>query len=205
MNEDFHTNLATILRTWKVEVVEESGWPTRGALPFTPQGVMVHHTAGPHSDDDAPNLRRVRDTGRHSANDFIPPPMCNILLARSGVAHVVAAYRANHAGSGNSQVLEEVRQDIAPANDAGALHLPDNANGNRWFYGIEVENTGLPDDAYPTVQIEALIRCCAGLCVEYGWSSARVIHHREWTYRKDDMSYRGLLRSDVHNRMGAGP
>jgi hypothetical protein len=195
-------NLASVLQAWKVHVVEESGWRTRGNLPFTPEGIIVHHTGG-NRIGDAPSLYVVRDRGR--PRDDIPPPLCNILLARSGVAHIVAALKANHAGLGNSYVLEQVRQDIPPAGDATVLHPSDDVSGNQWFYGIEVQNTGVADDPYPPVQIEALVRCCAALCSSYGWTNARVINHREWTARKSDMSYRGPLRLQVLKQIAAGP
>ncbi|MBV9455808.1 MAG: N-acetylmuramoyl-L-alanine amidase [Rubrobacter sp.] len=195
-------NLASVLQDWEVHVVEERDWRTRGNLPFTPEGIIVHHTGG-NRIGDAPSLHVVRDTGR--PRDDIPPPLCNILLARSGVAHIIAALKVNHAGLGNSQVLEQVRQDVPPIEDVTVLHLSDDMSGNQWFYGIEVQNTGLFDDPYPPVQIEALVRCCAALCSSYGWTSARVIHHREWTSRKSDMSYRGPLRLQVLKQIAAGP
>jgi hypothetical protein len=134
----------------------------------------------------------------------IPPPLCNILLARSGVAHLVAAGRANHAGAGSNVVLDEVRRGVSPTADAVARGLRDDTTGNRWFYGIEVENSGLPADPYPSVQIDALVRICSALCAAHGWSAARVIHHREWTRRKPDMSYRGPLRGLVQMCLRTG-
>jgi peptidoglycan hydrolase-like protein with peptidoglycan-binding domain len=184
-------NIHRLLRVRGVAVVEEPGWQGKGRTPFRPVGVMVHHTAGPRS-GDRPSLSVVIG-GRPG----IPPPLCNILLARSGRAHLVAALRANHAGAGSGLVLDEVRRGLSPAGDASIRRLKDDTTGNSWFYGIEVENSGLAGDPYPSAQIGALVRICSALCGAHGWSAARIVHHREWTRRKPDMSFREPIRDFV--------
>jgi N-acetylmuramoyl-L-alanine amidase-like protein/putative peptidoglycan binding protein len=184
-------NMGRLLRGRGVAAAEEVGWQGRGRTPFAPIGVMVHHTAG-SLQGDRPSLRVVMD-GRPG----IPPPLCNILLARSGTAHLVAAQRANHAGAGSSIVLDEARRGVSPVADAVVRGLRDDTTGNTWFYGIEVENSGLANDPYPQAQLDALVRICSALCGAHGWTASRVVHHREWTRRKPDMSFRGPLRSLV--------
>lgn len=191
-------DLVTLLSDAGVSVVGEPSWATRSRPgPFKPVGVMVHHTAGGRT-GDAPSLAVCRD-GRPG----LAGPLCHIVLARSGLAHVVSAGLANHAGPGDPRVLAAVRAD-APV-DVDARHrsvVPETAPGNASFWGIEVENTGLANDAeYPAVQLDALALICAALCHHHGWSANRVIHHRQWTRRKPDMSYRGDLRSAIEARM----
>ncbi|WP_102158663.1 peptidoglycan recognition protein family protein [Zhihengliuella halotolerans] len=77
----------------KVEYVE--GWTERGSAFFAPEGVLSHWTAGPRGAKGRPSLRVC--TYGHST---LPGPLCNVYLARDGVAIVVAAGRANHAGYG---------------------------------------------------------------------------------------------------------
>jgi N-acetylmuramoyl-L-alanine amidase/Putative peptidoglycan binding domain len=190
-------NVHRLLRGRGVTVIEEPGWQARGRTPFSPLGVMVHHTAGPRQGDH-PSLAVVL-RGRTG----IPPPLCNILLARSGTAHLIAALRANHAGAGSRLVLDEVRRGVSPPADAIVRGLRDDITGNAKFYGIEVENSGLANDPYPQIQLNALVRICSALSAANGWSAARVIHHREWTRRKPDMSFRGPLRVLVQACMQA--
>lgn len=168
-----------------VEVVPADGWETRGRTGFAPVGIMLHHTAGPRS-GDAP-LLDVCLNGRPD----LAGPLCNIYLSRSGKAHVLAANTANHAGMGAREVLELVKRGEDVTGNAVSNDLKDSVGGNIYFYGIEIENSGAAGDPYPPAQMEALAKNCAALCVVHRWSPSRVIHHRQWTARKIDMSFRG--------------
>lgn len=105
------------------------GWETLGSASFTPRGSITHHTAGP-SAGDRPSLN-VCVNGRSD----LPGPLCNVFLARSGVAVVVAAGRANHGGTGAWKGL----------------------SGNSLFFGTEAESAGRGDwtpeqlRAYPRI------------------------------------------------------
>jgi hypothetical protein len=178
-----------------LDVVAEKGWENRGRAGFTPEGIMVHHTAGPKT-GDAPCLG-ICVNGRPDLSG----PLCHILLARSGKVHVIGANIANHAGMGARQVLDAVRKDEPITKNAKDNKYADSIGGNQFFYGIEVENAGVASDPYPAAQMEALARICAILCNAHSWSANRVIHHRQWTSRKIDMSWRGDLASSVAQYM----
>ena len=75
-----------------VEVVP--GWETRGNASFNPAAVVCHWTAGPIT-GDRPSLK-ICVEGRPG----LPGPLSQVFLTRGGVAVVVAAGRANHAGVG---------------------------------------------------------------------------------------------------------
>src|SRR5918992_4140221 len=92
------TNLAEALRASGVDVREESGWQSRGKDSFNPRGVVCHHT-GPGRVDA---LLRLCIQGRSD----LPGPLANVVLDPSGVAHVIAAGRANHAGPGRWKHLQ---------------------------------------------------------------------------------------------------
>lgn len=118
------TWLLPVLRDAGIPVATVSGWESRGRPPSTGDsgpyvGVGNHHTGtktpGPH-----PTLGMVT-RGRAD----LPGPLCHILYARDGVAWLVAAGRANHAGLSNG---------------AGLLQPGD---GNHQLVGIEVEHDGL--------------------------------------------------------------
>jgi hypothetical protein len=160
---------------------------------------MLHHTASPKS-GDAPTLN-VCKNGRPN----LPGPLCQIVLGRSGKAYVLAANRCNHAGDGAQQVLDRVKKDEPVIGNAVTNKYADvkGLSGNGYFYGIEVENTGTGED-YPDAQIQALAKICAAICTWRGWTANRVIHHRQWTIRKVDMSYKGDMPSMVAQMMDTG-
>ena len=87
--------LAQVLRDAGLNVVEVPGWQTRGHGEMgNLLGVMCHHTAGSRN-GDAPSLNVVRD-GRPDVSG----PLAQLVLARSGTYHVVAAGKCWHAGKG---------------------------------------------------------------------------------------------------------
>lgn len=188
-------DVLALLELEGLEVIAASGWENRGRPGFTPEGIMVHHTAGPKS-GDAPCLSTCIN-GRPD----LPGPLCHILLARSGKVHLIGANIANHAGKGAQQVLDAVRKDESITKNAKDHGYADTTNGNQFFYGIEVENAGVGSDPYPPAQLESLSRLCAIICNAHSWSANRVIHHRQWTSRKIDMSWRGDLPSSVAQYM----
>lgn len=191
-------SLLDVLAAAGVDVEAVEGWETRGKQGFAPEGILVHHTAGPKR-GDAPSLS-LCVKGRPD----VPGPLCHIVLARSGKAHLVTANIANHAGLGAAEVLDLVRADEPVDDDARARRYRDSVSGNPFLYGIEVENSGVPGDVYPDAQIDALGRICAALCQHHGFSPNRIIHHRQWTSRKVDMSFRGCVRDLAAQHMDAG-
>ncbi len=195
--DDTRVDLLKVLTAAGVRVKPANGWNKRGRLGFTPEGIMLHHTAGPKS-GDAPSL----STCINGRSD-LPGPLCHIVLGRSGTAHLIAANIANHAGRGAKEVLDLVRRDEPMSGDAKDHRYKDALVGNQFFYGIEVENAGVHGDPYPEEQIDALVGICAAICSAHGWTANRVVHHRQWTSRKPDMSYGGDLPGLVAQKMNA--
>lgn len=100
MSYVWQRDLATILRAAGLTVVEHDGWKTRGRptyLSFAPTGAMLHHdasAAGP-----SPTLANyIAVVGRPPGT---PPPLSQLWVSKRGVWHVLAAGRANHAGTGS--------------------------------------------------------------------------------------------------------
>ena len=180
-------NVVSLLKKHGLKVVDKRVSPAPGE--FHPVGVVVHHTAG----TDSLNICRF---GRSD----LPGPLCNVLIDRHGTCWVVTDGKANDSGSGSTVVLNRVKKDRAPLGDAAKVGLRDDISGNPWFYDIEVENLG-NGQKYTRPQLKALVKVAAAFCWQGGWSHNRVIHHREWTGRKIDMSYRGPLRRRVKFRL----
>jgi hypothetical protein len=142
-------DLADAVRRSGLPVVEVPNWRTRGHGPMAAvQSIICHHTAGPAT-GDAPSLGVVRD-GRGD----LPGPLSHLVLARSGVVHVVAAGLCFHAGATFEQ-------------------WQSNPNA----IGIEAEATG--HDVWPAEQYAAYARLCRALADHYAVPHTRVLGHRE--------------------------
>jgi hypothetical protein len=151
--------LADAIRAEGVTVVEEPGWKTAGSSSITPKVVVCHHTAS--GAGDAPALGIVK-TGRSD----VPGPLCNVLLSRSGVAHIVASGRSNNAGLGGWKGI----------------------TGNSNTLGIEAENNGI-GEPWPAIQMESYVRICAAMARHERIPVTNVIGHKEWTNRKIDPTF----------------
>lgn len=89
------------LRAEGVKVVETSGWRThnrnqKGAWGPV-NGVMIHHTV---TKGTANTVKICRD-----GYSGLPGPLCHGVIAKDGTVHLVGYGRANHAGSGDGNVL----------------------------------------------------------------------------------------------------
>lgn len=182
------TALADVLRKAGCKVSEAPGWKTRGhGSTLTPVGIMLHHTGGRYPGD-----RTVVLKGRSD----LPGPLCNLYLGPKGHFRAIAAGVAYHAGSGSQKVIDEARRGIGSVGTAAQRRLRDTTGtGNHYFIGIEVSNLG--GRSYPKEQIDALVKGLAALCKHYGWTEKHIKHHKEYTARKVDMSYRGKIRGRV--------
>ena len=147
----YQTGIAAAIAEYGLEVVEYTGWRTRGNPVFDPRGVIVHHTGPPLNTETMVNIC-IR--GRPD----LPGPLCHVVLSPSGVAHVIAAGRANHAGTGGWRGL----------------------SGNRSVFGVEAVHTGDPRLPWPAPQIEAFFRISAALCKLARCGADMVCAHREW-------------------------
>lgn len=146
------TWLAKVAREAGLEVDEVEGWTMRGRDTMRPRGIVCHHTAGGRT-GDIPSLRTLV----HGRSD-LPGPLCHYGLGRSGTVYVVAAGKANHAGTGEWRGLRT----------------------NSEVIGIEAENAGDAADPWPDRQLDAYVRLCAAVCEHLGVEATMVAGHKEW-------------------------
>ncbi|MBP5922193.1 LysM peptidoglycan-binding domain-containing protein [Streptomyces sp. LBUM 1483] len=178
------------LKNEGVTVVEVGDWEhhNRNHIgPFGPvHGVMIHHTV---TSGSAKTVRICRD-----GYAGLPGPLCHGVITKDGRVHLVGYGRANHAGSGDDDVLKAViaEKAVPAANE-------NNTDGNRHFYGFECENLGDGRDPWPDEQVEAIVRTGAALCRAHGWTVRSVIRHLAWQVGKVDP--RGLGWADVEVRI----
>ncbi|MBT2409564.1 N-acetylmuramoyl-L-alanine amidase [Streptomyces sp. ISL-12] len=193
------TALVAALKAEGVSVVEHAGWRThnrnsKGAWGPV-NGVMIHHTVTSGTTATV-NLC-------YNGRSDLPGPLCHGVIAKDGTVHLVGNGRANHAGSGDADVLAAVVAERA------TLPAPNqqNTDGNTRFYGFECVNLGDGEDPWPEAQLDAIARTAAAICRAHGWSAASVIGHKEWTNTKIDP--RGFtmpsLRTRVATLLGKKP
>ena len=143
------TNLADVVRTSGLKVIEVPGWKTRGHGQMTSvEAIICHHTAGPKT-GAYPSLDTVVD-GRPGLDG----PLAQLGLGRDCAVRIIAAGVCYHAGA----VFETWQ--------------------NNWHaIGIEAEATGV--DPWPADQYDAYVKLCAALRHGYGVPNARVLGHKE--------------------------
>ncbi|MFE9382394.1 N-acetylmuramoyl-L-alanine amidase [Streptomyces sp. NPDC007025] len=153
-------------------------------------GVLIHHTAGRGS-------RALCYNGRSD----LPGPLCHTHLAKDGTATMIGNGRANHAGkvarNAFNAVVNESSTHPRPSASSGTV------DGNRHFYGIEIENLGTGHDPYPSVQYDAAVRWAAAICRHHGWTANSVVGHKETSIEgKPDPSFdMNRFRRDVAARL----
>ncbi len=165
------TWLPSVLRKAGLKVVELDGWKTRGRGDVGPiKFVLCHHTAT-QQPGNAPSLWIVRD-GRPDVSG----PLSQLVLGRDGTFYVVAAGKANHAGKGSWNKMEDV--------------------GNTNSIGIEAENNGLSQidpekgEPWPKAQMEAYAKGVAAILRHLGLSAFECVGHKEYApKRKIDPSF----------------
>jgi len=157
------------------------GWETRSAGTSNPGGAVSHWTAGPRT-GDRPSLH-VCTYGRPG----LAGPLCNVFLTRAGVAVVVAAGRANHAGVGSWRGLV----------------------GNSSMFGTEAENSGSGEwtaaqrVAYPKVNAAYLdligARTADNICGHHEWAPTRKIDPRDWPMSAMRAQVAAILNSTIQS------
>ena len=136
-------------------------------------GVVIHHTVS-SGDDGSVALC-------YNGHSSLPGPLCHGVGRNDGRIALVGHGRANHAGSGDDDVLAAVIAETALPADNEA-----NTDGNRHFYGLEIVNDGNGVDTYPWVQYVAAVKWATAHCRMHGWSERSVIGHKEWQPGKVD-------------------
>lgn len=157
-----------------LQVIEVAGWQTRGSSTFSPRGGVNHHTAGPRL-GISPSLN-ICINGRSD----LPGPLCNTYGSREErlQVHLVAAGRANHAGTGGWKGL----------------------SGNSSVYGHEEEHVGTSAEGLSAIRLERMVRVQAAFA--YGkYSADYVCQHWEWTSRKIDFAKIHVNPVEFRNRV----
>ena len=153
----YQTGIVTALRDYGLKVELYRGWQTRGSSSFAPRCAVVHHDAIPTRWVAPPS---ILINGRSD----LPGPLCNFALNAAGTVWMIAAGRANHAGTGGWH---------------GCV-------GNSSAWGTEAQNAGTGSQVWPDAQLDAYVALNAACCDFSNFDPSMVCRHAEWTSRKID-------------------
>ena len=160
------TWLPDVLLKAGLKVAPVDGWQYRGQGDMgAVYGILCHHTAGART-LNMPSLNTVVQ-GRPD----LPGPLAHLGLGRDGTFYVIAAGHCNHAGAGSWKGVSE---------------------GNTHFLGIEAENTGLADDPWPQIQLQAYRFGVAAILRYLGRDVSWCAGHKEYALpqgRKTDPDF----------------
>lgn len=200
------------LRAEGLNVIEVGSWRTHNRNhkgPWGPvHGIMHHHTVS--SDRNPADPRGSVELCR-AGHSTLPGPLCHGVIGKDGTVYLVGYGRANHAGGGDPNVLQAVKDerytDRPPvprvANAAGV-------DGNPHFYGFESINLGDGEDPWPERQVDAMVRVSAAISRVHRWAHQSSIAHREWKNDKPDPAGPGMpgmpeFRARIKERLAHPP
>jgi hypothetical protein len=150
--------LADVLRAAGLSVVEHDGWQDRGRPgQFEPVGVLCHHTSSNPAGGNTAALSTVLK-GRLDEDPPLPGPLSQLLLARDGTWHVIAAGRCNHAGKGKWRTVTA---------------------GNTSFIGVEAENNGA-GEPWPAKQLDSYAHGVAAILKHLKADDSMAAGHKEY-------------------------
>ncbi|MGW2324312.1 peptidoglycan-binding protein [Streptomyces sp. NPDC001700] len=150
-------------------------------------GVMIHHTVTSGTESSVQLC--------YEGHADLPGPLCHGVIDKKGEIHLVSSGRANHAGIGDSDVLDAVINETELPADNEAEE-----DGNARFYGFECVNLGDGEDPWPEEQKLAIEKVSAAICRAHDWSERSVIGHLEWQPGKSDP--RGFTMESMRTRVG---
>lgn len=156
------TWLPDVLRNAGLKVSTVAGWETRGLGDVGETlGVLCHHTVGART-GNMPSLGTLtngRKADPAKGVKALRGPLAQLGLGRDGTYYVIAAGFAQHAGTGSWQGI---------------------STGSTNFIGIEAENAGGENDAWPAVQMDAYHRGVAAILKFIGRGHEFCAAHKEY-------------------------
>jgi LysM repeat protein len=160
------TWMADAFRQNGLRVREARGWKTRGRpRNFSPRAVLFHNTASNRHSSASPALGVVLKGRLLPDGTFQSGPLCNVLVGRDGVVHLVAAGRASHAGGGGPW-----------------RNIPADS-GNKYMIGVEVENDGV-GEPWSKELLEVCDVVFATLLMGLRRRPKFLAGHKEWAPRR---------------------
>lgn len=151
--------------------------------PVTPVGILNHHTAPP--------VPYPLDKLADRCNWSIRSPDGAVCIVNAGIAY--------DSGYGDPKVLDRVKTDQPVMGRTTTWPTDFTADGRisgtRWYIDCEVQHPG-DGSPLPEPMLHSLVVSDAAICEHYGWDPAsRLLGHLEWTRRKIDPYWNGIVNS----------
>lgn len=186
---DDYAQVVAIIRGWGFQVREEGGCYGRSNGSGWSAGVPVGHINHHYVCSLNPDQGYINNLVANLANGDV----VNWFADVHGVAYLIGTGPMNHAGTGNSSVLNLTRSDQPPpsfpASSAGDI------GGNSHYSGTECQHPG-DETPWPAPMLDVMVAINAAEALVWGWTANRAINHAEWSNRKIDMSAGGGVNSD---------
>jgi hypothetical protein len=201
---DDYAAIVARLRSWGFRVTEWSGCYGRqtGSWPKgRPEGHVNHHYVCSMNPDQG----YINNLVASLANNKTVQWFADV----HGTAYLIGTGQMSHAGTGNSSVLNLVRQDQPPP---GPARASGDISGNPYYAGTECQHPG-DSTPWPGPMLDVMVAINAAEFLQWGYTANRAINHFEHTNRKIDMSAGGgassnwageELRRRVATRMTGG-
>lgn len=176
-----------LLRGWGFTVVEWSGCYGRSNGGGWSAGVPVGHVNHHYVCSMNPDQGYIDNLVQGLANGSTVQWFADV----HGVAYLIGTGPMNHAGTGNSSVLNRTKSDQpppGPASSAGDI------SGNSHYSGTECQHPG-DSTPWPGPMLDVMVAINAAEFTVWGYTQERAINHFEWTNRKIDMSAGGGANS----------
>jgi hypothetical protein len=190
--EDDFRAIVGRLRSWGFDIVEYSGCYGRdngtGWTHGKPVGHNNHHFV----------------CAMNPEQHYIDSLVANLAAGNTvnwfadvnGRGYLIGTGPMNHAGTGNSYVLDRVMADQPNYSVASG---PGSMSGNQTLSGTECQHPG-DETPWPASMLDIMVAINAAEFLQWGYSAYRAINHYAWTNRKIDMSWLGGVASDTNGR-----
>jgi hypothetical protein len=183
--DTFFKQTITQLRSWGFDVREQPGcWSRSNGSRWTyggPIGHVNHHFVISLSAPDANGVVNVTN-----GDSTLSGPKCNWYIGSKGVIYFISVGPGNHAGKGLRSVFDRIMANLPVRGNAASKD--DWGGGNAVYAGTEVHHPG-DSSPYPVAITNAVVALNAAMVIAGGWSTNRIIHHRQHSNRKIDMSW----------------
>jgi hypothetical protein len=157
-----------------VNVRPDSGWETqtnKGRTRYATNGIVLHWDAI----KGEPSVSYYLEGNRYGA------ALYHIIIRRDGTVDLMSQGYVYHAGSGDSNVLADLRAGRVPRHPT-----VNNITGNGYLFSVSINYHPDEGDINAT-QYEAMVKTVAVLLKHFDLDPNHIIDHRGWTARKRDI------------------
>jgi hypothetical protein len=190
--DDDYRAIVARLRSWGLRIVEHPGCYGRNNGTAWKHGKPVGHTNHHYVCSMNPEQHYIDGLVANLANGETVQWFADV----NGAGYLIGTGPMNHAGTGNSYVLDRVRNDLP---NYGVASSAGDMSGNQTLSGTECQH---PGDAtpWPASLLRVMVAINAATFLQFGYTANRAINHFAWTNRKIDMSWLDGVSGEANGR-----